>query len=175
MPSRRQFLATAGAAALAAAAGCASRFDEQHAGFVHAKSVRVRWQASEGERATQVLRLNHDAANERVYGYYDPVLVAAAVEPPTGVVVDDATHDRLTREFDAIEYELGVCDGSPGDPGECLEANAGREDFNRAPLTGRCAVVEAGDELEVVGAESGVYDVERVELDERAWDAHRDN
>ncbi|MFC3476684.1 hypothetical protein [Halobacterium litoreum] len=175
MPSRRQFLAAAGTTGVAACAGCASTFDEQHAAFVHAKSVRVRWQAASGERATRVLRVNHDAANGRVHGYYDPALVAAAVEPPTGVVVDDATHDRLTGEFDAVEYELGVCDGSPGDVGECFEETAGREDFNSAPLTGRCAVVEAGDELDVVGAESGVYDVKRVELDERAWDAHRDN
>ena len=176
MRSRRSFLATTAAAVSvgAASAGCLGGVFESGTGaFLQFKAISVTWRRDNETYRAEVLDVAHHVDEGTIEGYYDPEYASNAVQPATSIAVGESLHDRLTREFDEVEYVLGACgDGfGDGDTVGCLNQRAGREDFDAAPLTGRVTLADRNDQFDVLDAEPGEYTVDEVALRERAYDA----
>lgn len=175
MPSRRAFLAATASAATAGAAtaGClGGRFQSGTTAYLQFKTVSVSWTSDGQWYRADVLDVAHRVDEATVEGYYDPEYAAEAVRPPSRIEVGEALHDRLTREFDEVDYVLGACSEGfgDGDTVGCLNQRAGREDFDAAPLTGRVTLADRDDQFDVLDADPDRYAVEEVALQERAYD-----
>jgi hypothetical protein len=175
VPSRRAFLATTAtaAAAGAASAGCVGGvFESGTEAYLQFKSVSVSWTEGAQWYQADVLDVAHRVDEATVEGYYDPEYAASAVQPATRIEVGADLHDRLTREFDEVDYVLGACGEGfgEGDAVGCLNQRAGREDFDAAPLTGRVTLADRDDQFDVLDADPDEYAVEEVALRERAYD-----
>jgi len=180
MPSRRSFLATTTAAVGlgAAPAGClggvlASGTDA----YLQFKTVSVTWQRDNQTHRAELLDVAHHVDEQSVEGYCDPEYAANAIQPATRIEVIESVHDRLTRDFDTVDYLLGACGEGfgDGDAVACLNQAAGREDFNAAPLTARVTVADRNDQFDVLDAEPEAQAVEEVALRDRAYDAWVDD
>lgn len=179
MPSRRRFLTTAAAVATgAASAGCLGGvFESGTEAYLQFKTVSVSWNRDNQTYRSRVLDVTHRIDDDTVEGYYDPEYASNAVQPATRIEVGESLHDRLTREFDEVDYVLGACGEGfgGGDAVGCLNQRAGREDFDAAPLTGRVTVADRDGQFDVLDAEPGEYTAEEVALRERAYDAWVDD
>ena len=176
MPGRRAFLTktTAAVGLAAGAAGCVGGiFESGTDAYLQFKAVSVSWRRDNQTYRAEVLDVAHHVDDATVEGYYDPEYASAAVDPATRVEVGEALHDRLTREFETVDYLLGACGEGfgDGDAVSCLNQGAGRKDFNAAPLTGRVTVANRDGQFDVLDADPDVYAVEEVALRERAHDA----
>lgn len=175
---RRRLLAALGAGAGAATAGCLSRLGLAGTGYLQLKAIDVRWEHRGTTWSDDVLWFVHERDEGTIRGRYDPRYAGDAVDAPDDIAVDDALHDRLTREFAGVRYVVGVCGdhfgGSRGSYG-CTNAETGRADFNRVQLDDRAEVLERGARLDVVDVYPDAYDVGIDEVREFDFDALHDD
>jgi hypothetical protein len=174
--SRRTFLATTTAAVTvgAASAGCVGgAFESGTEAYLQFKAVSVSWTEDDQWFKSEILDVAHRVDEGTVEGYYDPEYAANAVRPATRIAVGESLHDRLTSEFDEVDYVLGACGEGFGDGNAvgCLNQRAGREDFDAAPLTGRVTLADRDDQFDVLDVGPSEYTVEEVALRKRAYDA----
>ena len=132
MPSRRTFLAAAGATALGAVAGCIGG-EETTSGVVWNKRVIVEVPAANGGWVgTDLANVVFDVGERHLHASYDPEYVSLDGQR----LAVSSSHDRLSDDFENVRYHVGV----DTDDGSAVNAAADRVDFDRVTAGGHTTV-----------------------------------
>ena len=172
MPSRRAILAGASALGGSGGLGWLLTGGRLTTGEVVLKRIDVCWRYSGGARWNGYLLRSLLGPGDQGVLTYDPSYAGGAVADPLGITVDAAMGDRLEREFQNVEYLVGVCGTAPGEVCSFRSRRVDREAFNRVRLGGEATVAAVDDSLFVLDASdpaaapTGV-DVEEFDFDER--------
>lgn len=154
--SRRRFLALCATGSAASLAGCGavtssdSEVIQSASGLVWQKKVEVKLVRPDSNIWVDILRLQFDREENRLFGGFDPDYLKGAVNDAS-VTISSETHSQLTVEFGQLRY--GVKLGPINEDGDHLHARARRDAFNGLRLAGDASVenfwVQATDDRRV--------------------------
>ncbi|NLV11852.1 hypothetical protein [Haloarcula argentinensis] len=119
-------------------------------GQVWQKEVEVKLTQADPAIWTEVLRLQFDREQNKVFGGFDPEYVDGAVNNAS-ITISSETQDTLIAEFGQVKYNVKL--GPINEDGDHLHAQARRDAFNGLPLAGHVSAetfwVQATDDLRV--------------------------
>jgi len=174
MPSRRQFLASAGAAlTMVGSAGCLGILDSTQTGALQLKALSLTWSVDGRTYRNEPIRLVFDHERNSLTGRYDPRVVGDSVGASGEVTVGEQRHEKLSPHF-AVEYVLGVCgeDFATGDEvSGCRNTSTSRADFNSVQVGDRPTVTLDDHEFAVESVDPDVYAVETTDINTFDFDA----
>lgn len=140
MSSRRTVLGTLSIATLSVLAGCS--WLNRATGYVQVKSIEVAYRENNQRYAESVITVSLSdppgAESPQLNYVHDDW--KDWFDTPHTPVVSDALHEDLQREYEEVQYVVGVCSPSWSDneyPVGCHNANASRTDFNRVQVHDR--------------------------------------